>query len=233
MARLLTRALLLLGIACFIGGLVFSGSLLQWMLEFSSRSSEFAEHHVLLFAVVFSLSFILMMTLGLPGGALFSILSGYFYGYAGGFALALLSATASALCVWALVRSSAIDFFPHVLSKQRMAAKRFVHSEAFWVPLLIRLVPIFPFYLVNILLSKVDTSVKSYFITAAIGLTPSILAFVSMGKALRNSLIIEQGSLSMLLTNPYFCMPVIVLLVLSGASFVIRYRISPVKRNKV
>lgn len=62
--RFLVRGLLLLGIMLFLGGWVFSAALPQWMLGLASDSSEFAASLPFLFALAFSVTFIVAITLG-------------------------------------------------------------------------------------------------------------------------------------------------------------------------
>lgn len=224
--RYLARGLLLLGVVCFLGGLVFSAALPQLMLDLATYSAEFAENQPLLFAIAFSATFIVVTTLGFPGGALFSIASGYFFGYTVGFALALFSVTASATCAWLIVQRSAVDFLPQVLNRQWVSVRRFLQSEALLTSLVIRLVPVFPFYLVSIGLSRSGISFKDYFIATVAGLIPSTLAFAGIGQSLQIALTAHMASLKVLLTLPSFYISAAVLLILAVVSFALKRRAS-------
>jgi len=222
--RFLARGLLLLGVVLFLGGLVFSAALPQLLLDLASSSTEFAENQPILFTLAFSATFIVAITLGLPGGALFSIASGYFFGYTLGFTLALFSATTSATCTWMIVKGSAVDLPPRVVSRPLSSMRVLVQSEPILAPLLIRLVPVFPFYLVNIGLSRSGILFKDYFLATVAGLIPSTLAFVGIGQSLQTVLSAGTVSLRTLLTLPSFYISAIVLLVLAAASFAFKQR---------
>ena len=220
--RNLARALLLVGAILFVAGLIFSAALPQSMLGFVAHSNELASSNPLVFAVAFVSAFIAATTLGLPGGAVFSLSSGYFFGYVAGFMLALFSVVSSALCTRLIVRQSAVELVPQKLEQQLSGVRKFIQSDPVLTALLIRLIPILPFYLVNIGLSKAGISLKDYLITTILGLIPSTLALVGIGQSLQVALSADILSLSGLMTLPSFYLSAAALLVFAMMSFVLK-----------
>ena len=172
------------------------------------------EHRVLAMAVYF-VGYVLIITFSLPIGALGTLLGGFLFGIVLGTVLSVTAATIGATAVFLAARGA----FADVLRKRtdgwiaRMGDGLSRHSFSYM--LFVRFVPIFPFWLLNIVPAFFRVSTRTFVITTFIGIIPGTAVYASIGAGLDK--VFEQGhtpDLSML-RDPHFYLPLVALAVLS------------------
>lgn len=192
------------------------------------------EHYVALenfvaeqFAVavgLYILVYIAVTALSLPGATALSVLGGFLFGVRVAFFAVMIGATAGATILFLIARTAFGDSL-------RRRARGFVsrmqegfNKNAFSYLLLLRLIPLFPFVIVNIVPALVGMKTRSYVLATLIGIIPGVFAFVSAGNGL--GAVIETGGevkLSGLFTQPEILTPIIALSLL--ALIPIAYRV--------
>ena len=80
MGRVLARGLIALSVIAFLAGLFFASPLSDGLLTMTVQANALMQSAPATFTLLFFISFVAVTCVGLPGGALFSILSGYFFG---------------------------------------------------------------------------------------------------------------------------------------------------------
>lgn len=121
------------------------------------------------------------VSLSLPGAWWLSVLGGFLFGWLIGGLLAFVSAATGAVAIFLVARSS----FGEVLARragpmvQRLA--RGFRRDAFSYLLFLRLVPIVPFWLVNITPAFLGVPLATYALATAIGIIPATFAFATAG----------------------------------------------------
>lgn len=119
-----------------------------------------------------------------PGASLLTILGGFLFGAALGTALTVVAATAGATVLFLAARTSLGAFL-----RERVThfAGRFAagfEDNAFSYLFILRLVPLFPFWLVNIVPALFDVPVRTYVLATALGIIPGTLAYALLGDGL-------------------------------------------------
>jgi uncharacterized membrane protein YdjX (TVP38/TMEM64 family) len=126
-------------------------------------------------------TYILAVALSVPGAVFLTIAGGILFGVWMGSAAAIVSATIGASLIF-LVASSA---FGGVIMRRAgpIAAKvaEGFRSDAFSYLLFLRLVPVFPFWLVNIAAALVGVRFVTFVAATAIGIIPGTVAFAFLG----------------------------------------------------
>ena len=130
---------------------------------------------------LFSFLYIIVVSASIPLATILSIFSGILFGVFQGTLLSTLSATFGALFSFILVRY----FLKSFLHNQRTASfdafqKMFIKNGVFYL-FAIRMIPIFPFYLVNIFMAFTPIKVVPYSIVTFIGITPMTIIYVYFG----------------------------------------------------
>ena len=130
---------------------------------------------------LFSFLYIIVVSASIPLASIFSIFSGVLFGVFQGTLLSTLSATFGALFSFILVRY----FLKSFLHNQRTASfdafqKMFIKNGIFYL-FAIRMIPLFPFYLVNIFMAFTPIKVVPYSIVTFIGITPMTIIYVYFG----------------------------------------------------
>lgn len=182
MTKTASKLILWLSLILFVLGIGLASLAPQYVADAAQASTQLAHKAPLFFACVFILTFITVITLGLPGGAIFSILSGYFFGAGAGFMVCVLSTLISALFVWVLVRHSEINVPEHLFAQQRLTITQFMQRHAFYAVLIIRIIPVIPFYLASLLLSYTDVRLSVYGWGTALGVIPARWPFPGLAR---------------------------------------------------
>ncbi len=147
---------------------------------------SFAHSHFWPFLLAWGLFYAATVALSLPGGALLSLATGFLLGRWLGTALIVIAATAGAAAVFALARHLFADAARQRLEQSPAAAKilaGFGQDAASYL-LFLRLVPAFPFWLVNLAPALAPVRFSTYLWTTAAGILPGSFVFANLGSSL-------------------------------------------------
>ncbi len=129
-----------------------------------------------LYAVAVALSF--------PGASLITIVGGFLFGAVAGTALTVVAATFGASVIFLAARTS----LGGVLRRRAgRFAQRFAdgfEDNAFSYLLFLRLVPLFPFWLINVAPALFDVRLGTYVAATALGIVPGTIAYTLVGDGL-------------------------------------------------
>ncbi|MCP8899376.1 TVP38/TMEM64 family protein [Gilvimarinus xylanilyticus] len=217
------KTLFLLSLTCFALGLALSGIASDTIASKAANWTEFARLNPMIFGAIFTFSFACLVTLGLPGGAIMSVLSGYFYGPAIGFGICLFSTMIGALLIDLLAKQANIKIETRFLSQQRQTAIAFIQRRKSIAPLLIRMVPVLPFYIASLLLTYSGVGLRTNLVATAVGGAPSALAFTIIGDEINNLSFPQTLSILSLFNSPMFVTPSILLIALALAAAFIKH----------
>ena len=137
-----------------------------------------------LVAATFVGIYALVVAFSIPGGAVMTVSAGFLFGTVLAAGCATLGGTLGAVCVFLAARTA----FGDVLRvKAGPALKRMeagFRENAFSYMLFLRLIPLFPFWLVNLVPAFLGVPLKTYFFTTLVGVIPGALVFASLGNGL-------------------------------------------------
>ena len=130
---------------------------------------------------LFSFLYIIVVSASIPLATILSIFSGILFGVFQGTLLSSLSATFGALFSFILVRYFLKSFLHnHRTDSFDAFQKMFIKNGIFYL-FAIRMIPAFPFYLVNIFMAFTPIKVVPYSIVTLIGITPMTIIYVYFG----------------------------------------------------
>lgn len=141
-------------------------------------------NYVLMLALAIGV-YTLSTALSIPDGAVLSLAMGFLFGRWVGTGVILIAATLGATLVFLAARYLFADAARARLG-DGIAAKLVngFHSNAFSYMLFLRLVPLFPFWLVNLAPAFTPITVRTYVIATAIGILPGSFVFANLGLSL-------------------------------------------------
>lgn len=124
------------------------------------------------------------VALSLPGGAIMSLAIGFLFGRWLGTVLIIVAATLGATAVFLAARY----LFSEAVMRRIGARGRRILSgfeeNAFNYLLFLRLVPLFPFWLVNLVPAVAPVRLRTYVLATAIGIIPGSFVFANLGESL-------------------------------------------------
>jgi uncharacterized membrane protein YdjX (TVP38/TMEM64 family) len=124
------------------------------------------------------------VALSVPGAVVLTLAGGFLFGAAAGTALTVIGATAGATLVFMFAKAI---FGPNALDRFGEAATRLgetIRRNAWSYLLVLRLVPLFPFFLVNLVPAFVGVRLSTYVLTTFFGIIPGTLVFSLAGAGL-------------------------------------------------
>ena len=161
--------------------------------------------------LVYIASYGILVALSVPGGAVLTIAGGFLFGTWIGTLCAIIGATSGATAIFLAARAGLGGLAQRAgpLVAKLEAGFR---ADAFNYLLVLRLVPIFPFWLVNLVPALVGVRLRTYVMATLLGIIPGTFVFASLGNGLGD--IVEEPGLGILLRLNVFG-PIIGLAVLA------------------
>ncbi|WPZ34790.1 TVP38/TMEM64 family protein [Thalassobaculum sp. OXR-137] len=190
----------LLPIGLLLGGLVaFFAADLDRFVSFQavSENHEVLQDWVAANPVVsrlgYAAAYALSIAFSLPVGLVLTVTGGLVFGLVEGTVLTVLAATVGALAVFLAARTAIGDSLRAKAGPFVARLEDGFRENALSYLLVLRLVPIFPFWLVNIVPALLGVSTRVFLIATAIGIVPGTFVFVSVGNGLDT--VFDRGEL--------------------------------------
>lgn len=127
----------------------------------------------------------------LPGGALLTVIGGFLFGFYLGTVYAVVGATLGSIAVFLAARGAFRDVFAARIGPFVKRMEAGFRENAFSYLLILRLVPLFPFWLVNLVPAFLGVPLGTYALATLIGIVPGTAVFVSIGHGLGT--VLEAG----------------------------------------
>jgi uncharacterized membrane protein YdjX (TVP38/TMEM64 family) len=182
------RALLLVPVIVAIA-LYFSLGLNRYV-----TCSALAEHRewllaqVATFGVLAGIGFVLiyaaLVAVSIPGATFLTIAAGFLFGVVFGAGLAVIGATAGATAIFLLARTALGDIFRARAGSAIQRLEAGFRRNALNYLLFLRLVPAFPFFVVNIVPAFLGVDLRTYVLGTALGIVPGGIVWASVGNGL-------------------------------------------------
>jgi uncharacterized membrane protein YdjX (TVP38/TMEM64 family) len=189
--RLLPVVILLLGLALF---LLFG---LERYFSFEMLSRHHAElaawvvAHVALAALIFVLFYALAVAFSLPIAVVITPAGGFLFGVWLGALLSVIGATLGSVALFLAARTAFHDLFRARAGATLARLEDGFRRDSFNYLLFLRLVPVFPFWLVNIVPALLGMRLGSYTLATLIGIVPGALIYAGVGASFGT--LIERG----------------------------------------
>ena len=200
--RLWPLLVLLAGLIAF---LAFGGdeylSLDSLRLYRADLAAYVAEHTVVT-ALCFVVAYAVMVAFSLPGALLMTVTCGFFFGSVVATGLVVVGATVGATVVFLIAKTALGDPLRARTGPALLKMEAGFQKNAFNYLLILRLIPLFPFFLVNLVPAFLGVKLRDYVLATFIGIIPGTFVFAQVGTGLDS--ILESGedlSVSVLLSN--------------------------------
>jgi uncharacterized membrane protein YdjX (TVP38/TMEM64 family) len=130
----------------------------------------------------------LVVAFSLPEAAVVTVLGGLLFGTWLGGALAVLGSTLGAVILFLAVRYALLEVMERRFGKLLGRIRPRLERDGFSYLLAIRLVPVFPFWLVNLAAALCGMRVAPFLAATLIGVIPATLVFASIGASISSVL---------------------------------------------
>ncbi len=175
--------LFLLAIIAFSSGL-HEKITLEAFQENKELLLEKVEQNPFISVLLFCLLYVGTVALSLPFATLLTLSGGFFFGNILGTFYVVISATVGATLVFLIAKSSVGKTLREKAGKLYSKIEGNMRENAVGYLLFLRLVPLFPFFLINIVPAMFNVSTKVFVLTTLFGIIPGSFVFVNVGTQL-------------------------------------------------
>lgn len=162
------------------------------LIEHRAALAAFVEAHFATALAGFALLYVATTALSVPGAVFLTIAGGLLFGAVLAGLVVVVAATLGATIIFLAARSSLGAALTARAGPRITALTRGFCKDAFNYLLFLRLVPLFPFWLVNLVPALAGVRLSTFVAATAIGILPGTFAFACVGAGLDSVLAAQQ-----------------------------------------
>jgi uncharacterized membrane protein YdjX (TVP38/TMEM64 family) len=193
MRRLLPAATLLLGLALFLAFGLERHFSFETVARNRSTLTAWVAANGALAALTFVFGYAIAVAFSLPIAALVTPLGGFLFGVWAGAVLSVIGATLGSVAVFLAAGSAFRDLFNARAGASLARLEEGFRRNEFNYLLFLRLVPLFPFWLINIVPALLGMKLERYVLATLIGIIPGSVVFASVGAGF--GILIDRGEM--------------------------------------
>jgi len=171
-------------VAIFLGFFYFDlGRFLNFetLKESRNQLQDFYHNNILLTILIFASIYIVSTSISIPGATILTLSGGVIFGTYLGTFIIIISATIGATLALLFSRFFLQNYAQKKFKKQLLVINPKIDENAFSYLLFLRLVPIFPFFVINLVSGLTNVKVRTYFFASLIGMLPGSFVFCNAG----------------------------------------------------
>ena len=186
-------AIVLLGVAAY--GVFGRGTIsLEALVRHRAAIAGFVTTHWVLAVLAYIGVYVVTVALSLPGAAFLTVTGGFLFGIVVGAAAAVTGATAGGTIVFLVARTALGEpLLRRAGARVQQLAQAF-RQDAFSYLLFLRLVPVFPFFLVNLVPAVAGVKLATFLAATVLGIIPAALVYAFAGTGLDSVIAAQQHS---------------------------------------
>ncbi len=167
---------------------------LTFLAEQREALRAYVDANFLWSALLFLIVYILAVAFSFPAASVLTIFGGFLFGWLIGGALVAVGATIGASILFLATRSAFGGFLRHRVDGVVKKMADGFRENAFGYLFVIRLAPVFPFFVVNIAAALFDISLGRFFTATLFGILPGTFAYAYLGQGVDSVLVAAQAS---------------------------------------
>ncbi|TAJ86368.1 MAG: TVP38/TMEM64 family protein [Reyranella sp.] len=182
--RLLPVAILLAGLATFLLLGLDRYFSFEMLARHKATVTAWVAAHRLPAALAFLLAYAIMVAFSLPVAMVATPVGGFLFGTWAGAGLSVIGATLGSIAVFLAARYAFRDLFrARAGTKLARLEDGFRHDDFSYL-LFLRLVPVFPFWLINIVPALLGMPIRRYVLATMLGIVPASIIYSGLGAGL-------------------------------------------------
>ncbi|MBZ9560073.1 MULTISPECIES: bifunctional TVP38/TMEM64 family protein/FAD-dependent oxidoreductase [unclassified Modicisalibacter] len=183
-----TRLILLLVLVLLVAMFFVSGAddvltLATLKAQQAQFQARFAAHPLAMAGGFFAV-YVAMAALSLPGAVLLTLLAGALFGLGWGVLIVSFASSIGAALAFLAARWLARGAVERRFSRQLEWINRGIRREGAFYLFTLRLVPIFPFFIINLVMGLTRMRLVTFYWVSQLGMLPGTLLYVNAGRAL-------------------------------------------------
>ncbi len=184
---------------------------------------QWTNQHYLLAVFIYMSVYIVAVAVSLPGASMITIGGGFLFGYVFGTVYTIVSATLGACVIFLAVKTALADWLEGIVRGWVRRMEQGFQKNAFSYLLFLRLVPLFPFWVINIVPGLLNVRLRTFIGATFLGIIPGTFVYVSLGSGLNELFQAGQVPDLAMILKPYLLIPLLGLAVLSLVPIIYRH----------
>jgi len=157
---------------------------LDYIKASQSRFQHLYASNRILVIASYMLIYIVVTALSLPGAVVMTLAGGAFFGLLAGTLIVSISSTIGATCACIAARFALRDWVQNKFGERLAAINRGIAREGAFYLFSLRLIPVFPFFVINLVMGLTTIPLKTFFWVSQLGMLPGTIVYVNAGKEL-------------------------------------------------
>lgn len=185
------------------------------LTQYHHTLQQWTNTHYAASVCLFMLVYIVAVSISLPGASILTLLGGFLFGIIPGAIYVVLSASIGAAIIFLAVKTALGDMLQRKAKGWVSKLEAGFRKNAFNYLLFLRLIPLFPFWVINIVPALLNVNLRVFFIATILGIIPGTTVYVAVGNGL--SAIFKTGGTPDLsiIFKPSVLIPILCLAALS------------------
>lgn len=213
--RLLPLAVLLVAIGVFFALGLHRYLSFETLRQHREQLLALVEQHPVLAPLAFLAVYAAVIALSVPGGAILTIAGGFLFGIVPATLYVVVGATIGATIVFLIARSTLGDALRARAGPRIRRMEEGFRKDALSYLLVLRLIPAFPFWLVNIVPALLGVPIRTYVLGTLVGIIPGSFVYASVGNGLGAVFDAGQTPDLAVIFEPAILLPIVGLAVLA------------------
>lgn len=197
------------------------------LAQHQSELTAWVNAHYLLSVLSFMAIYIGAVSLSLPGALFLTLVGGFLFGNILGTLYVVVSATIGATLIFMIVQYSLGNWLAQKAHQWVFKMQAGFQKNALSYMLFLRLIPLFPFWVVNIVPAVLNIPTSIFMIATFFGIIPGSFVYVTLGNGLSHLLAEGQAPDLGLIFSPQVLLPILGLALLSLAPIVYKKLTKP------
>jgi uncharacterized membrane protein YdjX (TVP38/TMEM64 family) len=145
---------------------------------------EYYKKNVFFIMVLFVFLYILITALSLPVATVLTLLGGALFGFSLGLIIVSFASTIGATLAFLMARFLAQDYVQKNYENQLSKINKKFESEGAFYLFALRLVPVFPFFIINVVMALMPIKTWTFYWISQLGMLPGTIVYVYAGTQL-------------------------------------------------
>jgi len=190
---------------------------LEALKENRESLTALVQNNLVLALIGFIALYATLTAISFPGASLLSIFGGFLFGTLVGGSAITIGATLGATVIFLAARYAIGDALTKKAGPYMQKFEAGLKENEISYLFILRLIPAFPFFIINIVPALFDVKLRNYVLTTFFGIIPGCFVYASVGAGI--GAIFDSGEdvkLSGLMTEPKILLPIIGLMALAA-----------------
>ena len=145
---------------------------------------EYYKQNIFFVLVLFIFLYVLVTALSLPVATFLTLLGGALFGFSTGLIIVSFASTIGATLAFLMARFLAQNYVQKYYKKQLSKINKKFKSEGAFYLFALRLVPVFPFFIINVVMGLMTIKTWTFYWVSQLGMLPGTIVYVYAGTQL-------------------------------------------------